>query len=70
MKLFHFLDTAGSDTMTEPEFARALSRVGVCGISEKVMKAIMATSDLDKDGNLEYREIVAQLEKWYQSNKT
>lgn len=67
MKLFHFLDTVGTDTMTEAEFARALSRVGVCGINEEVMRALMATSDLDEDGNLEYREIVAQLEKWYQS---
>jgi Ca2+-binding EF-hand superfamily protein len=64
MQLFHFLDTEGADSMTEPEFQRALSRVGVRGAGDPVMRAVMATADLDGDGRLEYREIVAQLEKW------
>ena len=64
MKLFRDLDADGSDRLDAAEFAEALARAGVGGASAAAVAAVLALADQDGDGVLEYRELVAKLERW------
>jgi Ca2+-binding EF-hand superfamily protein len=60
-QLFDEFDTDGSGAIDASEFAQALEKMGINGMSPKVLKAVIGIVDKDGDGEIDLSELVDAL---------